>query len=253
MNVKLSSVALSISAVLVIVLATVVAVVQGGTTDAAGENRSNPSPLSPQSDTVKYIRLLIIGDSFTEGTRYGGKGSANWTDLAQQRLTAEKPADCPILLRVSGRGGAGYDATGIRGTTFGDEIARLMTPDISGVLILGSGNDIRHLSALYPDEVGKVIGKVHAVNPAANILIVGPAWIRDSTPDAGHVEANRLLAEAARQNDSAFVNPIAERWFAGVDGVVGPDRVHPTDKGHEVIADHLTPELAEMARTGRCE
>ena len=48
---------------------------------------------------------------------------------------------------------------------------------------------------------------------------------------------------------AAFVDPIAERWFVGQPGLIGADGVHPTDAGHEYMADKIAPahQRAELA------
>jgi lysophospholipase L1-like esterase len=40
------------------------------------------------------------------------------------------------------------------------------------------------------------------------------------------------------------VDPLAEGWFTGSDsGLIGADRVHPTDDGHAYLARLIAPDI----------
>ncbi|UCZ91849.1 SGNH/GDSL hydrolase family protein [Gordonia sp. WA4-43] len=218
----------------------------GGTTDAVKVNED--------ADAVTPTTILVIGDSVTEGTDYGGRGAANWTALVQSDLSEESSNSCPILLRVSGRGGSGYATTGTRKTTFGSETERLLTPDVSAVVYVGSGNDLSQLSSDYVNSVVQTVDLVHDHNPDASVLIVGPSWIHNGPVPAEYLRANELLANAARRADALFVDPIASGWFddAPKTGIVGADGRHPTDAGHAIIASRMRPILKDLGRSGRC-
>mgnify|MGYP002623887115 CR=1 FL=1 len=40
---------------------------------------------------------------------------------------------------------------------------------------------------------------------------------------------------------ATFVDPIAEGWFVGRPELIGADGVHPTDAGHQYLADKIAP------------
>lgn len=201
------------------------------------------------------VKILVVGDSFTEGTTYGGKGSSNWTRIAQGRLSAVHLNACPVLLRVSGRGGAGYLTTGIRHTTFASEAQRLLTPDVSAIVLVGSGNDLSHPSKQYRAAVNDTIRAVRKARPELPVVIVGLSWIHDAPVAPEYLRANRLLADAAKRHGASFVDPISSGWYAAPrdHSIVGADLRHPTDEGHAIIADHMTPVLEGLARKGSCE
>ncbi len=220
-------------------------------TSAASTSRSANSAPS-DSDAVT---ILVVGDSFTEGTTYGGKGSSNWTRIAQGRLSQEQLNECPVLLRVSGRGGAGYLTTGIRQTTFASEAQRLLSPDVSAIVLVGSGNDLSHPAKQYRAAVNDTIRAVRKARPELPVVIVGLSWIHNTPAAPEYARANRLLADAAKRHGASFVDPIRSRWYAAPrdHSIVGADLRHPTDEGHAIIADRMTPVLESLARKGSCE
>lgn len=218
-------------------------------------DRSPAATAAVDSDaTGAAVKILVIGDSVTEGTDYGGRGVNNWTATVQRALSTETLNTCPVLLRVSGRGGSGHATSGSRHTTFGSETERLLTADVSAVVYVGSGNDLSQLSMNYVDSVTRTIEIAHTKNPATQVVVVGPPWIHDTPVSDQYLRANELLAAAAQSADAVFVDPIASGWFddAPATGIVGGDNRHPTDAGHAIIAEHMQPVLEDLARAGRC-
>jgi phospholipase/lecithinase/hemolysin len=58
------------------------------------------------------------------------------------------------------------------------------------------------------------------------------------------------LRRTATGVGALFVDPLAERWFAGADHrFIGPDGVHPTNAGHRHIADEVLADLAATLST----
>ncbi|MFC8316343.1 GDSL-type esterase/lipase family protein [Gordonia sp. NPDC057258] len=224
-------------------------------TSAASTSRSaNGGGFDGAATTDAAVKILVVGDSFTEGTTYGGKGSSNWTRIAQGRLSDARPDTCPVLLRVSGRGGAGYLTTGIRHTTFASEAQRLLTPDVSAIVLVGSGNDLSHPSKQYRAAVDDTIRAVRKARPDLRVVIVGLSWIHDGPTAPDYLRANRLLADAAKRHGVAFIDPNRSGWYSAPrdHSIVGADQRHPTDEGHALIAEHMTPVLEGLARKGRC-
>lgn len=246
--------------VLVVVL--VVAAAMSSREDDGQSMRDAPSTTSSAQDSQlnvpvaseSAVKILVIGDSVTEGTEYGGRGVGNWTSLVQGALRTEVLNACPVLLRVSGRGGSGYATAGTRSTTFASETERLMTPDVSAVVYVGSGNDLAQLSSTYVDTVVRTLAVARSKNPDAAMVVIGPSWIHDEPIGTDYQLANELLGEAARDAGAAFVDPNTAGWFkdASAADVVGADDRHPTDAGHAVIARNMAPIIEDLGRNGRC-
>lgn len=211
---------------------------------------STPAPLPEPA----AIRILVIGDSVTEGTRFGGRGDANWTRIDQAALIARSSGRCRVLLRVSGRGGSGYVTTGVRGTTFGSEVRRLATPDLAAIVFVGGGNDADQLGEDYRQQVTETLAAARRASPGAQLAVVTPSWIRGGAIPATYRAFAEYLAEAAAASGSRFVDSNAAGWFRGAPAatVLGGDGQHPTDAGHRILARNMLPVLTDLARSGRC-
>ena len=89
------------------------------------------------------------------------------------------------------------------------------------------------------------------MSPAATFLVIGPPW-PTADPPAAVVRIRDALRYQAGVAGAVFVDPIAEHWFVGRPGLIGADGVHPTDKGHEYLADMIAPLIgAQLPRA--CE
>ncbi|WP_238421094.1 GDSL-type esterase/lipase family protein [Gordonia sp. 'Campus'] len=248
-----------------LVVTAIALVVAGASTFLVQRESADPVAAGPAQEMTaaagvrpaasdEAVKILVIGDSFTEGTTYGGKGTSNWTRVAQAKLSGERLNRCPVLLRVSGRGGAGYLTTGIRHTTFASEAQRLLTRDVSAIVLVGSGNDLSHPSRQYRAAVDETIAGVRKARPEIPVVIVGLSWIHDAPVESGYLRANKMLASVAARHRSTFVDPIRDGWYDGPreQPLVGADMRHPTDEGHAIIAARMTPILADLGRKGAC-
>ncbi|WP_347957849.1 GDSL-type esterase/lipase family protein [Gordonia aichiensis] len=223
---------------------------------AGGTAAAGSSPVDVLTDPPA-VRVLLVGDSMVEGSAVGGRGDANWTALVQSRLARHSPAACPVLLRVSGRGGSGFATPGKRGTTFPAEVDRLMTPDVSVLVLMAGNNDAaaaRRSPAQYRALVERTVGAARAVAPGVSAVIVSPLRLPGVNRPPGAAASRGLLQEAAAAVGARFVDSEARAWFARGTGatVLGADGQHPTDLGHRMIADGMTPVLESAAAGGRC-
>ena len=107
-----------------LILAAIVIVCAAG---IAAMRADEPMPIVSAAPLInpKPKKIVVIGDSYTEGTAHGGVGEKNWTNLVWRQLRKE---GVDIASIVSGRGGSGYVSRGVTGTTFGQEARRLMEP-----------------------------------------------------------------------------------------------------------------------------
>ncbi len=57
---------------------------------------------------------------------------------------------------------------------------------------------------------------------------------------------NRDVIRAAAEAASVpFIDPLRQGWFADGSDLIGADGVHPTDEGHEHLADRIQPVVEE--------
>jgi lysophospholipase L1-like esterase len=120
-----------------------------------------------------------------------------------------------------------------------------LRPDI--VFVASGHNDSRWSAFATADAADAAIRRLRRALPKAVIVIVGPIWQNGSPPQRCLILRDRLRARAAAIG-AIFIDPLADRWFAGSGGqLVGPDRLHPTDAGHRFMARRV---LAALARSG---
>ena len=182
-------------------------------------------------------RVAVIGDSYTTGSDLGGLGPRGWTARAWRELAAQ---GTPISADVGAEGGAGYGSQGNRGSVFEDLTARTVKPDDALVVFFGSRNDQGVDPAQLSVLACGTFQLARRMAPAAKFLVIGPPW-PTADPPAAVVRIRDALRYQAGAAGAVFVDPIAEHWFVGRPGLIGVDGVHPTDEGHEYMADMIAP------------
>jgi lysophospholipase L1-like esterase len=182
-------------------------------------------------------RVAVIGDSYTTGSDLGGLGPRGWTARAWRELAAQRT---PISADVGAEGGAGYATRGTRGSVFEDLTGRTVKPDDALVVFFGSRNDEGVDPTQFSTLAYSTFQLARRIAPAAMFLVIGPPW-PTAEPPAAVVRIRDALRDQAGVAGAVFVDPIAEHWFVGRPGLIGADGVHPTDKGHEYLADMIAP------------
>ncbi|MCV7075579.1 Rv0518 family GDSL lipase [Mycobacterium szulgai] len=191
----------------------------------------------PLSLDYRLNRVAVIGDSYTTGTDEGGLGPNAWTALAWQTLAAR---GVRIAADVAAEGRAGYGVPGDHGSVFEDLTARAVKPSDALVVFFGSRNDQGVDPELLAERVHNTFGLARRLAPSATFLVIGPPWPTADVP-AWVLQIRDVLGAGARTAGAAFVDPIVDRWFVDRPDLIGPDGVHPTDEGHEYLADKIAP------------
>ena len=208
---------------------------------------SQPAPVPPAAARVSVVRnVVVIGDSYTGGSREGGIGPSNWTMLVWNSLEAN---GIDVNAEVSGRGGSGYVQRGIDGTVFGEEASRLVRPDDDLIVFFGSINDIEQSIESVSGAASAAFGQAHATAPKARIVVIAPVWPHPGGAPAEILRIRDVLADGAKQVGAAFVDPIAQGWLTNTPDLIGADNVHPNDAGHAFLAQQIGPHL-RAALTG---
>lgn len=214
----------------------------------AGVSSVGPSSARPGSPAVD---LVVIGDSTTAGTVFGGQGRYNWVSLVGDRIAEDQ---MPVDVIKSSHGGSGYLNRGPDDTVFAEEAEAVVSESAAVVVVFGSGNDV--------DEKGdvgaaatQICRRVARVAPRARLLYVAPSWTRGQAVPRELRSIAEAIGGAAKECAGAqFLDPIGERWFPDLTGMIGGDGIHPTNAGHEVFATHIYPVvkrlLADATRPG---
>src|SRR5688572_28768706 len=171
--------------------------------------------------------IVFFGDSLT-----AGYGLADPLSQAYPALIQEKIEEARLPWRVVNAGLSGETTSaGLRRV---DWILR--QPVDVFVLALGANDGLRGVDpSLSRENLEKIVDRVRAKNPKVKIVLAGmqipPAMGREFSR-----EFERVFPEVAQKTDATLVPFLLE----GVGGRVDlnqPDRIHPTSKGHTLIAE----------------
>jgi acyl-CoA thioesterase I len=181
-----------------------------------------PSLVAAESRTI-----VFFGDSLTAGYGLDDPTSEAYPALIQDKIDEERLGWKIVNAGLSGETTSG----GLRRV---DWILR--QPVDIFVLALGGNDGLRGIDpAVSRDNLQKIVDRVRAKNPKVKLVLAGmqmpPAMGRDFS-----AQFERVFPEVAEKNDAVLVPFLLE----GVGGRVDlnqPDRIHPTAKGHALIAD----------------
>ncbi|UUO02934.1 SGNH/GDSL hydrolase family protein [Mycolicibacterium novocastrense] len=202
---------------------------------------------SSEPPTDGPLRIVVIGDSYTGGSAEGGRNAAAWPRVAREELRSD---GVDVAMAVSAHGGSGYLARGVDGSTFLDAVLDISKPDDDVVVIFGGINDANWSNQQERAAVREVLKELRQRSPEAELIVVGPAWPA-SNPTPQILSVRDVLRAESSAVDAAFVDPIADRWFADRPDLIGDDGIHPTDDGHRLMAQKLEPYLRSALPASR--
>lgn len=202
---------------------------------------SRAAASSPVPGTAQQ-RVAVIGDSYTGGSPQGGNGDRRWTSVVTAQLR-ERGMD--VVTRVGAEGGAGYVQGGRRtGEVFADKIAAAVRPNDNLLVFFGSRNDSRASAAQLARATCDTLRKAEIAAPAARLLVIGPSWV-NANPPHYILQVRDILRDRTDELGGQFVDPIADGWFVDRPDLIGTDGVHPTDAGHEYMAQKIEPVIEQ--------
>lgn len=171
--------------------------------------------------------ILFFGDSITAG--YGLEPEQAFPTLIQQKIDSLDLNYDVVNAGLSGETSAG----GLRRV---DWILRQKV-DIF-VLELGGNDGLRGIDPQNTKQnLQGIIDKVYKTYPDSEIVLTG----MEAPPNMGGLyttEFRSVYQELAAENDVIFMPFILEE-VAGDPELNLPDGIHPTAKGHQIVADNL--------------
>lgn len=173
--------------------------------------------------------IVFFGDSLTAGYGLADPATEAYPALVQQKITA-----------------AGLDwrtvNAGLSGETTSAGLRRvdwiLRQPVDIFVLALGGNDGLRGIDPeVSRDNLQKIVDRVRAKNPSVKIVLAGMQVPPAMGPDFS-LQFGKVFPELAEKNAATFV-PFLLEGVGGHADLNQPDQIHPTAKGHAVIADTI--------------
>lgn len=171
--------------------------------------------------------ILFFGDSITAG--YGLETEQAFPALIQQKIDSLDLNYSVVNAGLSGETTAG----GLR------RVDWILQQQVDVFVLELGGND--GLRGIDPENTKQnlqgIIDKVQEKYPQAEIVLTG----MQAPPNLGDLytdEFERIFYELAEKNDVTFM-PFILKDVGGNPDLNQPDGIHPTAKGHQIIADNL--------------
>ncbi|GAA3705154.1 SGNH/GDSL hydrolase family protein [Arthrobacter ginkgonis] len=201
----------------------------GGSDTVFITEESEPAPDLPD--------IAVVGDSYTGGSGMDSGKDYRWPALVSEAL------DIPVTLRTEG--GTGYVKTSEGGVNLVVRAGEV--PDADLVVFFGSRNDDAGYDAVLEGAM-EAFAAAEDAAPDAELLVIGPPWV-DGNPPATVRASRDAVKAAAKEVGATFVDPLSRGWFAeGKKGLIGSDGVHPTDAGHEYLAEKIEPLISKALK-----
>ncbi|HVZ10532.1 MAG TPA: SGNH/GDSL hydrolase family protein [Rhodopila sp.] len=188
------------------------------------------------------ITIVTLGSSSTAGV---GASSPEWTypALLEKALRAAWPDH---RVKVINQGMGGQEADTMEARLEHDAIA---ADPVLVIWQVGSNAALKHMP---PDKFDHALSagldKLSMAGVDVVLMDSQQAPRIDAAPDHGLYDA--ATAQQARQHrDSLFSrNALMERWKqAGVQGLIGPDNLHHSDRGYACLASVLAKAIIDAA------
>ena len=205
---------------------------------APAEDRRAPSDADrPSSDDAPIV--LFLGTSLTAGLGVGSEEA--YPALVQQKIDSAGLGFRVVNAGVSGETSAG----GLR------RIEWLLRQPVTVLVVELGGNDALRGQDLDSTRANlqMIIDRTRAAWPTATIVIAG----MQAPPNLGrrYTEGFRnIFPDLARRNRTALV-PFLLEDVGGVSELNQADGIHPTAKGHEIMAENVWRVLEPVLRGER--
>ncbi len=199
-----------------------------GTTSAAARS-ADSSRTAPA--------ILFFGDSITAG--YGLDPQQAFPALIQQRLDSAGIAYRVVNAGLSGETSAG----GLR------RIDWVLKGNADVVVVELGGNDgLRGIpTESTRQNLQEIIDRVRQTQPDASIILAG-MQIPPSMGEKYASDFRSIFPELARKNDLPLI-PFILEGVGGRPGLNQADGIHPTAKGHKIVAENVWAALEPVLAT----
>ena len=205
-------------------------------TETSNLSNENTTDMASETKGTKTKTILCFGDSITAG--YG----LDTTDDAYPALLQEKIDSLGLSYAVVNSGVSGETSAGGKG-----RIDWILNQDIAVFLLeLGANDGLRGVSpSETKNNLQDIIDAVNKKDGDTKIILAG----MELPPNMGQnytSEFRTIFADLAAENEVEFI-PFILKDVGGIAELNQSDGIHPTPRGHEIIAntvwDYLLPLL----------
>lgn len=181
--------------------------------------------------------ILFFGDSITAGL--GVEQEQAFPAIIQQKIDSIGLEYTVINAGLSGETSAG----GLRRIDW----VLQRNVDIM-VLELGGNDGLRGIEIISTKEnLQQIIDKAKAKNPDMKIIIAGMQVPPNLGQDYAEV-FQEIFPELAQENDLPLI-PFILEGVGGEPELNQPDGIHPTAKGHKIVAENVWEVLSEIIKS----
>ncbi|HJT79603.1 MAG TPA: arylesterase [Chthoniobacterales bacterium] len=194
------------------------------------------SVAAPARDSPRMKRILVFGDSLSEG--YLLRSSETWP-----MVLVEKLRDAGLRFEV-------VNASQSGGTTTGGLArlsAQLKRPVDIFIVQLGINDAFRGVPVGEIEaNLQKMIDRVREKNPSVQVVIAG-MQLPDNGSEGYIRDFGQMYADLATKNHAALV-PYLLEGVGGNPALNLGDRIHPNAAGHKILAQNVWAVLEPIAR-----
>ncbi|NQV74338.1 arylesterase [bacterium] len=197
------------------------------------DESSETNDLNPAKDS-KPIRILYLGDSITAG--YGLGEEQAFPNLVQEKAAAAGFSTITVNAGVSGDTSTG----GL------NRLSWLLKNQVDILVLELGGNDgLRGVDLdLTASNLSQIIDQTKKVWPNVKVVVAGMMV----PPNLGHeyTTSFREIFPALAQNHNAELIPFVLDGVGGIKELNQPDGIHPTAKGHQIVAETVWNAIAPL-------
>lgn len=198
-------------------------------------NNQQPATNNSQPKTI-----LIFGNSLTAG--YGLDPLQAFPALLQEKIDSLGWPFKVVNAGLSGETTAG----GLR------RIEWMLRSNIDILILeLGANDGLRGISLQDTEKnLQAIIDKTHKIYPKMKIILAGMQVPPNLGPEYT-ARFQKIYPELAEKNDAALI-PFLLEGVGGIPDLNLPDRIHPNEQGHKIVAENvwkvLKAELSELLK-----
>jgi len=204
-----------------------------GTVATARTDRATAGTLLDDRPLVAFL-----GDSWTVGV-----GATGFDGYAPRTA-----AQLHWPYRNFGVSGSGYSVPGPYDSLFGRRIELLAAAEPDVVVVQGSLNERNSAPEALALAARQTLADLRAaLVPGTPVLVLGASY-NPGTPDETIDWINAAIRSAATANGLPFIDVARGGWTDPDDPTLWADSIHPDDRGHALVADHLARLLRALVR-----